>query len=349
MTKNIALAFSGGIDSLTTGKLLIDSGNTVTAVHARLADVETDEKVEKGADLLGVPLVILDFRREFESTVIESFRREISVGRTPNPCVYCNRKIKFGLLYEKIRELGFNYMATGHYARITYDGYIQRGVDRKKDQSYFLWRIKPEVRKSIIFPMGEHTRNYALETASLLGFEHNRTGSQDICFSPGSFDELLKRESLLTERGIIRDMQNNFLGYHRGLEFYTAGQRKGIGIASERALYVIRKDTETNTLYVGDETEGEIRSMDLTHCVWSRNEVLKGDFYIQTRYKAPPVKGTVLPLYETTATVIFHEKLRGVPPGQAAVFYKDDLVVGGGWIQTVHLSSEIRNTPEILS
>ncbi|MBU1219890.1 tRNA 2-thiouridine(34) synthase MnmA [Myxococcota bacterium] len=335
MHKKVGVAFSGGIDSLTSCSLLKSSGYEVIAFHALLATDTVPDSVIQGADLADVPLEIIDLHTEFRNTVIKSFRSEILKGRTPNPCAFCNREIKFGLLFDAIKSRGMDFMATGHYAQINEELHITRGLDRKKDQSYFLWRVNPQVRDQILFPMGTKNREFAVATAQSMGFKFKPSGSQDICFATGSYEDLLAELEIHGEEGNIISPDGTVLGRHHGLEHYTTGQRKGIGIAAKEPLYVIGKDLNSNVLIVGPQSYLEAKMIYGVEAVWAQNKPVSGHYMVSVRYRTPPYPAEVIALPNGKVQIIFKESVSAVPPGQAAVFYLGDTVVGGAWIDEV--------------
>lgn len=357
--EQIMVAMSGGVDSSVAAILLKEAGFQPVGVTLRLwVDPVAEEKaadetrgccsLEAVSDArnvaqdLDIPHYVLNMREAFHEKVVSYFTREYLEGRTPNPCIACNRYLKFSLLLQKARGLGINYLATGHYARITYDPgenmyRLFRGKDRRKDQSYMLYTMNQEQLSSVIFPLGSYVKQEIREIARDRGFNvAEKKESQEICFIPDNdYRGFLGREHPQAfSPGDILSASGEKLGRHRGLAFYTVGQRKGLGLASQQPLYVVKIDTRANVLVVGEEEEtysGGLVAEELSFV--SGNAPLETlEVEIKIRYRAPLVPATLYPPEGDRARVLFAGKQKAVTPGQAVVFYQGDEVLGGGTI-----------------
>ncbi len=328
---------SGGVDSSVAAYLLKKEGNDVKGIFLRLADVpdfeESQEAAEKIADSLGIPFSVLDLRKEFEEEIIDCFLREIKRGVTPNPCIICNKKIKFGLLLDKVLEES-DYLATGHYVQLKKeDDYkLFKGKDKTRDQSYFLWKLNQDQLKHLLFPVGGYEKREVQEIAKKVGIEEiKRPESREICFVQGKLKEFLKR-SLGLEKGKIVDKKGNVLGEHGGLYLYTIGQRKGIDIGGlSSPFYVLDKDLRENNLIVTQDEEDLFKKkIQLEDINWISGKELelpmKIEAKIRYRHDSCPAKLKKGYLLE------FDSPQRAITPGQSAVIYKGEELLGGGII-----------------
>lgn len=353
--RKIVVAMSGGVDSSVTAALLREQGHDVMGITLRVFDpsscLEGQEKTccsardirdaRRVAAALDIPFSSWDVRRQFEEEVITPFVEEYRRGRTPNPCVRCNSKIKFRALLEKARGLGADGLATGHYARIEGSGgdrALLRGRDGSKDQSYFLFDMGADVLSEVLFPLGDMTKDEVRRRAGDLGLEvAGKRESQEICFVPGNDYGAFLEEKLKGKTGgpgPVVDGRGRQLGSHRGLIHYTVGQRKGLGIAAERPLYVVRIDGERNRLVVGPQEELARKTFEVGEMNWlgrERTGEFRAGVKIRSRHRESPA--TVTPLGGGLCRVEFDDPQRAVTPGQAAVFYDGDRVIGGGWIE----------------
>jgi tRNA-specific 2-thiouridylase len=291
---------------------------------------------------LGIPYYLVDEAEDFQKQVIQYFAEEYKAGRTPNPCVMCNEKLKFGTLISRARQLGAEYVATGHFARIETDErsgrrLLKKGRDARKDQSYFLFSLKQEQLARSLFPLGELTKN---DTRDIARESHLKTAekeeSMEICFVPDKdYGKFLQQAKLVEKhKGDIVDVHGRVLGQHEGIEFYTIGQRKGLGISSPRPLYVIELDAANNRVIVGDESQLDRQEFVVQRCNWIAFDPPPEAFEatIKIRYNHPGTQGTVNPQPDGSARIKLASAQRAITPGQACVFYSDDLVLGGGWI-----------------
>src|SRR6185503_6696485 len=264
---------------------------------------------------------------------------EYKAGRTPNPCVVCNERLKFGNLINRARQLGAEYIATGHFARVEKSGdryLLKRGRDARKDQSYFLFSLRQDQLARSLFPLGELTKS---DTRDIARESHLKTAdkeeSMEICFVPDKdYGRFLQQAKLVQKHtGDIVDVHGRVLGRHDGIEFYTIGQRKGLGISSPRPLYVIELDAANNRVIVGDDSALERDEFSVERCNWIPWDAPPPTFeaMAKIRYNHPGTAATVTPLANGAARVKLHVPQRAITPGQACVFYQEDLVVGGGW------------------
>jgi tRNA-specific 2-thiouridylase len=350
----IAVAMSGGVDSSVTAALLKKEGHDVIGVtmflHSPagnsnndkppLPDAVTDAR--KVAEKLGIPHHVIDLRDDFSRIVITDFCREYGCGRTPNPCVLCNRDIKFGKLWEKAKELGAGYLATGHYARVVKDKnsgkfLLKKGKDKLKDQSYFLCRLIQEQLAHTLFPLGGMTKVEARQIAKEMDLPAAaRPESQEICFIKGDDYATFLKEQLHQEikPGPIFDSLGNILGKHRGIPFYTIGQRKGLGIAATISLYVTSIDVERNAIIVGTREGTYSNGLVADNFNWISGEwpELPAKMIAAIRYRHPGVEAIVNSQDKTGVSIKFAEPQMAVTPGQTVVFYDGDTVTGGGTI-----------------
>jgi len=287
-----------------------------------------------------VPYYLIDEAAEFQSKVIQYFADEYKAGRTPNPCVMCNQNMKFGRLIDRANQLGAQYLPTGHLARIERDNervLLKRGRDPKKDQSYFLFSLRQDQLARAMFPLGEKTKSDTREVARHCNLKTaDKEESMEICFVPdNNYGKFLQQAKLAEKhRGEIVDLHGHVLGHHDGIEFYTIGQRKGLGITTPKPVYVVELDAENNRVVVGDETALDRDEFIVDRCNWIPFDDPPEQIEVMAkiRYNHPGTMATVLPIDKNRAKVKLHTPQRAITPGQAAVFYQDDLVVGGGWI-----------------
>lgn len=337
------MALSGGVDSAVAAALLLRQGRPLTAVHLRLSPaVPVPGHLEALSRRLGIALEVMDLQREFTREVVDYFMSEYASGRTPNPCVRCNALIKFGRVWELLREAGFSHLATGHYARLqpAADGSpaLFRGVDRRKDQSYFLSRLPRTLLPHLLFPLGELTKEEVRRLYGELGLpaRENEAESMELCFIPdGGYQEFLQaRRGFAGPPGEFVDSSGNLVGRHRGLENYTVGQRRGLGIPAREPLYVTEIQPELNRVVLGPRAE--LLSPGLT--AFGMNWLIDppaGELEAAAviRYRHPGVQARIMPQGGGSVRVLFAAPQSAVAPGQAVAFYDGDRVLGGGWIE----------------
>lgn len=352
--KKVAVAISGGVDSSVTAALLQDRGYDVFGITMDLygsaglrsrgfarRGKEMMKRARKVADALNIRHHVVDFSHEFNRRVIESFVREYRRGRTPNPCVRCNETVKFGKLWEKARRLGADFLATGHYAQVVFDPdagiyRLFKGVDSGKDQSYFLWPLNQAVLARTLMPLGEFEKKMIRKLAGGLKLPAAvQPESQEICFIPdGTYSDFLKdRDPEAFRPGPIRDTGGRSVGEHEGLPAYTIGQRKRLRLKTPEAFYVVRIDPAENALIVGKESDLDQKFMEVEGVNWvggnGCTQVFVGQVKIRSRHD--PAEAVVR-AFPDRAQVEFLEKQRAITPGQSAVFYYAEEVVGGGII-----------------
>ena len=333
--KKVLLAMSGGVDSSTSALILMKSGYEVVGVTMRLLENEMEiEDAKRTCAKLEIEHHVLDLREEFKKDVIEDFIFCYKKGITPNPCVICNKKIKFGKLYEFSLKLGCDYFATGHYAKVEYDEELKQHVIKKanakeKDQTYVLYGIDKQIVKNLIFPLGnveskEQIRTIAAESGLDIA---NKADSQEICFIPNN------DYASFIGRGISGDIIDKFgnkIGKHKGFINYTIGQRKGLGISSKTPLYVVGINPDKNEIQVGNESDlytNEVYATNLNFLIPVEEEITA-----KIRYGANADKAKLCLINENRAKILFEKPQRAVTPGQSIVFYKDDILMGGGII-----------------
>ncbi len=337
----VLVAMSGGVDSSVTAALLQRQGHQVEGITLNLQPGESSSAVYAAqvARALGIPHRILDVTTAFNENIIAYFREEYLAGRTPNPCVRCNRLIKFGALLDYARGQGFDYLATGHYARVACEEKfcrLLRGLDVTKDQSYFLYTLGQNQLQSVLFPLGELTKKEVRKIAAGFGIaEHVRPDeSQDICFIPLGGHGLLVYGTEEPASGETTDESGRVLGRHKGLAFYTIGQRHGLGLSSPQPLYVLKLDAARNRVIVGPH--GALYRSGLTagDIVWTSGsppDDLTG-ITAKVRYRSPEVAVNITILHNVVE-VNFARPQWAVAPGQSIVFYRGNEVLGGGIIE----------------
>lgn len=353
----VVAAMSGGVDSSVAAALLQDAGYEVIGVMMQLypkdlplvepapggcCSIESSDDARRVTDRMGIPFYLLNFEEVFAKEVIQGFAEEYLVGRTPNPCIVCNQKVKFAALAKKAEALGASYVATGHYVRKERDDatgryHLYRGVDQRKDQSYVLYGLTQKQLAGAAFPLGGLTKAEVREEARKRGFvTAEKPESQEICFIPdndyGRFLRDYRPQAICP--GEIVDTKGRVLGEHPGVAFFTVGQRKGLGIAAGKPLYVVRIEPDKNRVVVGDQEDCLAHECFVAGLNWFPWNAPPGvvDAAVKIRYTASAVPATIEP-QDGGVRVLFHTPQRAVTPGQAAVFYEGDQVLGGGTIQ----------------
>jgi tRNA-specific 2-thiouridylase len=346
---------SGGVDSSATAALLLEQGYEVIGITLKLWPQDCVNRAEDKCcgpqavtdaravcHKLDIPYYLIDESAEFQKHVISYFADEYKAGRTPNPCVMCNQNLKFGRLIDRADQLGAEFIATGHFARIEKSAegsrhLLKRGRDLRKDQSYFLFSLRQDQLARAIFPLGEKTKSDTRAVARHCQLKTaDKEESMEICFVPdNNYGGFLQQANLVQKhRGEIMDVHGHVLGQHDGIEFYTIGQRKGLGITTPRPVYVVELDAENNRVVIGDESALDRDEFTATNCNWHPFDKLTEPIEVtaKIRYNHAGTPATVTPTGNGSVKVKLHSAQRAITPGQAAVFSQDDLVVGGGWI-----------------
>ncbi len=346
--KKALVAMSGGVDSSVTAHLLKKAGYEVTGINFTLFDsdgcgsVKESLDAKKACEYLGVPFMVQDHSCEFAREVISRFIHSYEIGETPNPCIECNRHVKFKMLLETANAQGFDVIATGHYARVRkneesgrYE--LLKGIDETKDQSYVLYSLPQDVLSKLILPLGELTKKEVREIADKLGL-HNaeKKDSQDICFVPdGDYGSFIERHSgKKWDCGDFVDTAGKKLGEHKGIIRYTIGQRKGLGLALPHPMFVMKKDVENNRVILCDSHELFKHEVTAKDACFVAVDKIDAPITVQAkaRYSQKVQSATVTQLDENTLHVVFDEPVRAPAPGQALVLYDGERVIGGGTI-----------------
>ena len=357
MKKKVVIGMSGGVDSSVAAYLLKEQGYDVIGITMRLTpDNEEICELEGGCcglsavqdarrvcAKLDIPFYVVNFKSLFKEKVIDNFINEYMCGRTTNPCVQCNKYLKFDALLRKAQEIGADYIATGHYAKVEKVGDRYSLVcsdDQKKDQTYMLYNLTQYQLEHILMPCGAYTKDKIREIAKEIGLDvHNKKDSEDICFIPdnnhGKFIENELKGDIKT--GNFVDKDGNVLGQHKGIVYYTIGQRKGLGLALGRPVFVTNINAKNNQVVIGSEEEifkNGLVAKDVNFIPFER---LEGEMKVlaKARYSAKMSEATISPLPEGKVKVIFKDKQRAITKGQSVVFYDGNSVVGGGIIEGI--------------
>ncbi len=355
------MAMSGGVDSSTTAAFLCEQGYDVTGVTMQIwpAEENSEQRDKEGgccslpamkdarkvAEKLGITHYVFDFRDVFSEKVIANFCNEYKEGRTPNPCIRCNQYVKFETFLELAKSLGIDFIATGHYARIRFDPItgrylLKKGVDSEKDQSYVLYMMTQDQLAHTLLPLGDFTKGQIRQKAREFGLPvAERPESQEICFIPDNDYRRYLKDHIpeAIKPGQIVNLKGEVLGRHSGVAFYTIGQRKGLGLSAPRPCYVIHLNLEKNQVIVGFEEDLYAKTFVATASNFITIDKLNKPLHVKAkiRYSADPADATITPLETDKVQVEFGQPQKAITPGQAVVFYDDDLVIGGGTIDLV--------------
>jgi tRNA-specific 2-thiouridylase len=353
----IVIAMSGGVDSSVAAAMLADQGHDVIGVSMQLYDQREGDvrfgscctlddlhDARRAAAAIGIPHYIMNFERQFDEHVVRNFVEEYVNGRTPIPCSHCNSDLKFSTLLERAAAFDAESLATGHYARVEFDDsrqryILKRGVDRAKDQSYFLFSLTQAQLARAAFPVGHldkrAVRAYARDRGLLVA---DKPDSREICFIPdGNYAAFVDRKTngAAAREGTLVNASGEVVGRHAGIHRFTIGQRKGLGLSSPLPLYVVNIDAPTNTVTVGSRQELDKTTAIIDAVNWTSGDLPAGSLPVtaQIRYKHEPARATLTALDRTRARLQFDQPQPAITPGQAAVFYNEDEVIGGGWIE----------------
>ncbi|MBV5319191.1 MAG: tRNA 2-thiouridine(34) synthase MnmA [Desulfobulbaceae bacterium] len=335
----VGIAMSGGVDSTIAASLLRDQG---FAVHGFFMILPLPNlarqllRVQEVAANLSIPLELIDLRQQFSEQIIGTFINGYLAGQTPNPCVQCNQSIKFGAFAQAMLNAGMNKVATGHYARVQRSGddcYIARGVDRVKDQSYFLAQLSSAKLQSVLFPLGDWTKAQVYPHAQALGFQFQGEESQDVCFLSQGLSAFLAQHGVQESIGPIVALDGTLLGEHQGIWNYTIGQRRGLGLPDATPWYVVGLDGPGNRVVVGKNSDLQQSACTVHSLRWTPTlPPFPWRGQVQLRSRHTPALGELRPFGPTCWQIIFDIPQRAITPGQYAVFYDDDRVVGSALI-----------------
>ncbi|MFA5097693.1 MAG: tRNA 2-thiouridine(34) synthase MnmA [Candidatus Margulisiibacteriota bacterium] len=360
--KKVLAAMSGGVDSSVAAALLKKKGYDVIGITMQIwplrsraesrgsglapnfggcCGISAVEDAKKVAKSLKIPHYVLNFREEFKKEVVDDFISEYRRGRTPNPCVICNQKIKFDLLINKADELGADHVATGHYASIVKNGKsfeLKKGSDKKKDQSYFLYSMGKEALPRVLFPVGDTTKTKTRQIAKQLGLSiHDKKDSQEICFIEDNNYGRFLSDNIpgAISPGPIYNTEGVRVGMHKGIIFYTIGQRKGLGVQFGKPCYVLHIDPDSNSIVVGEEKYLMGKELIADNVKWLSIPAPKDDLQVKAkiRYNSEETEAKVVPLPNNECRVVFKSPVKAITPGQSVVFYKNNVVLGGAIIK----------------
>lgn len=330
--KKVIIAMSGGVDSSVGAALLKKQGYEVVGVFLNLGQSFDKKRAQQVAKKLAIPFYAFDLRKEFKSKIVDYFLKNYKIGLTPNPCVVCNKEIKFGFLFEKLKALGADYIATGHYARLV-RGILLQAKDKEKDQSYFLWKLNQKILKKTLFPIGDYTKTEIKKLARKFKLPVlDIPESQEICFIQTSTADFLKKH-IKPKPGSIIDLNERVLGQHQGLWFYTIGQRKRIELPSG-PFYVVDKNIKRNALIISrNEKDLYKKELIAKNINWIPKKEpkfpLKVMAKIRYRHDSAPA---MITKEKNKIKVVFSRPQRAITPGQSVVFYRNQEVLGGGII-----------------
>lgn len=348
--KKVILGLSGGVDSTTAALLLQEKGYQVTGLYFDVSKENTEGRktAEDAAMQMGIPFIYRNVHQFFEDTVVDNFCREYLAGRTPNPCVFCNPTVKFKVLIEEADRIGAFHIATGHYANTYFSpefGWtIRQAANKKKDQSYMLYRLPPAVISRLLLPLSDMADKEAAREIARRSNMSNAEAkdSQEICFVPDhiSYIDYIRDKGFEIKEGNFIDKEGHILGKHKGLACYTIGQRKGLGVTFGKPIFVTGMDPKAGTVMLGDHEDLFSREVICADCFFPSSDGNRMPGFLQgkqvlakIRYAAKPAPAVIKELPDGRVQAVFEEKQRAATPGQSIVFYMDECVVGGGFIE----------------